>query len=519
MNVFIFAIGGTGSRVLRSLAYCLASGMECVPAGTNFVPMIIDYDKTNGDKLRTIKLLDTYRNIRKAGYEGIQLQPNDHSFFQPVINYLSRATPVGTGAAVDLGDTYEFKFGIQDGKQAGTFADYMDYEGMIGPLAATRDFLSSLYNDEDTTSSMTELHLDLEKGFKGNPNIGSIVFEGIKNDPEFQQFRCTFNPATDRVFIISSIFGGTGSSGFPRIVDAIRYSGIAGYDQALIGASIVMPYFKVNTPEGGAIHSNIFNSKQKAALSYYGTPDENGRTLFQKVTTSYFIGEDNPTTFEYSEGNEGQKNDAHIIELLAALSIIDFACTDADTLRQQHQKEYGLDSDPAATESIQMKHFCAGDRKKYFDCITRMALAFRYYEDYVLTGDIPLKTAYYSEKGLALDGVLNEGMYKDLKYFIEDFDEWLDEMATQVDAFQPFLHKPRAKNDNTLEAADLGDYVNGYEASAGGLFSSGSSYKDFSGYCNKHFNEYRNEPNDDFIFLNILYDSAYDCWKHYSLTN
>ena len=65
------------------------------------------------------------------------------------------------------------------------------------------------------------------------------------------------------MFIISSIFGGTGSSGFPRIVDAIRYSGIADYDKALVGASIVMPYFKVNTPAGGAINSNIFNSKQK----------------------------------------------------------------------------------------------------------------------------------------------------------------------------------------------------------------------------------------------------------------
>lgn len=516
MNVFIFAIGGTGSRVLRSLAYCLASGMECVPAGTNFVPMIIDYDKTNGDKLRTIKLLDTYKSIRKAAYEGVQPQEDDHSFFQPIINYLSRATPVGTNAAINLGDTYEFKFGIQDGQNAGTFAGYMDYENMMGQYALTRDFLSSLYNDEDTSSSMTELHLDLEKGFKGNPNIGSIVFEGIKDDPEFQQFRSTFNPQTDRVFIISSIFGGTGSSGFPRIVDAIRNSGIAGYDTALIGASIVMPYFKVNTPAGGAIHSNIFNSKQKAALSYYNTPDEFNKTLFQKVTTSYFIGEDNPTTFEYSEGNEDQKNDAHLIELLAALSIIDFACTPDATLRQQHQKEYGLANDPAETESIQMNHFCKNDRKKYFDYITRMALAFRYYEDYVLTGDIPEKTAYYSDKGLALSGVLSDGMYKDLKAFIEDFDEWLDEMSTQTDAFHPFLHKPRAQSENTLEADDLGDYINGYEASAGGPFSSGSSYKDFSGYCNKHYDEYRDEPNEEFIFMNILYDSAYDCWLHYS---
>ena len=84
MNVFIFAIGGTGARVLRSLTFCLASGIEKVPDGTNIIPLIIDYDKDNGDKQRTIDLLNTYTAIRDAAYTGVTRNAGDRNFFHPV---------------------------------------------------------------------------------------------------------------------------------------------------------------------------------------------------------------------------------------------------------------------------------------------------------------------------------------------------------------------------------------------------------------------------------------------------
>ena len=50
-KLFIFAIGGTGERVLRSTAMLLASG---APAFDNYevFPIIIDYDKKNADSCR-----------------------------------------------------------------------------------------------------------------------------------------------------------------------------------------------------------------------------------------------------------------------------------------------------------------------------------------------------------------------------------------------------------------------------------------------------------------------------------
>lgn len=69
--------------MLRSLTFCLASGIEKIPDETNIIPLIIDYDKDNGDKRRTIDLLDTYTAIRNKAYEGVELKAGDRNFFIP----------------------------------------------------------------------------------------------------------------------------------------------------------------------------------------------------------------------------------------------------------------------------------------------------------------------------------------------------------------------------------------------------------------------------------------------------
>ena len=62
----------------------------------------------------------------------------------------------------------------------------------------TEDLLFALYDNSDATSKNAELELDMAKGFKGNPNIGSVVFHDLRESPEFLQFRSTFNAATNR---------------------------------------------------------------------------------------------------------------------------------------------------------------------------------------------------------------------------------------------------------------------------------------------------------------------------------
>ena len=59
-KLYIFGIGGTGSRVIKSLTMLLASGVK-----TNFdiVPILIDPDSSGGDLTRTSKLLRDYQSI------------------------------------------------------------------------------------------------------------------------------------------------------------------------------------------------------------------------------------------------------------------------------------------------------------------------------------------------------------------------------------------------------------------------------------------------------------------------
>lgn len=60
-KLYIFGIGGTGSRVLRSLTMLLAAGVDT--NGYDIVPVIIDPDTSNADLTRNVFLLNKYMSI------------------------------------------------------------------------------------------------------------------------------------------------------------------------------------------------------------------------------------------------------------------------------------------------------------------------------------------------------------------------------------------------------------------------------------------------------------------------
>ena len=62
-KLYIFGIGGTGSRVLRSFTMMMAAGVKI---GTDeIIPIIIDPDVANADLTRTVTLMNNYRSVRK----------------------------------------------------------------------------------------------------------------------------------------------------------------------------------------------------------------------------------------------------------------------------------------------------------------------------------------------------------------------------------------------------------------------------------------------------------------------
>ena len=63
-KLYIFGIGGTGSRVIKALSMLFASGAKLDNGFDTVVPIIIDPDVSNGDLNRTKDILKLYQEIR-----------------------------------------------------------------------------------------------------------------------------------------------------------------------------------------------------------------------------------------------------------------------------------------------------------------------------------------------------------------------------------------------------------------------------------------------------------------------
>lgn len=447
MRLFLFAIGGTGARVVRSLTMMLAAGIDGLDSSTEIVPIIIDYDLSNGDKTRAIKALENYSAIHQSLYpDTAQGKLYTDHFFMTTLTPLSHAGVANANANLK---NFEFNFGPKG--SAIKFSDYMNMQALntIPNVKLTEDLLYALYDNSDETSKNAELELDMAKGFKGNPNIGSVVFHDLRESPEFIQFQGTFNAATDKVFIVSSIFGGTGASGFPEIVNAIRTSNLAALRPAIIGSALVLPYFDLQQfhPERGdtgAIDASSFNAKTRAALSFYAA---NGG-INSNVNALYYIGDENHDAYEYNEGEDRQKNDAHVVEFVAASAIIDFLLR---PVSNNHHSAYEFSiKDAKVEQSVQLPDFEDSTHKLFLNNLSAFVIAMKYYRE-VICGDrnkISDSTAYYKGDRFGLSNKLGNGVYSILDDFLNasynaaqdwGFYPWLKELQMHTHKLNPYV--------------------------------------------------------------------------------
>ncbi len=453
MRLFLFAIGGTGARVVRSLTMMLASGVKGLDSSTEIIPIIIDYDLANGDKTRAIKALKSYTSIHNSLYPDTRTGARyTNHFFMTKVLPLSQA---GIANPTTTPKDYEFNFG-----PAGStikFADFLKKSAMNADpnLQLTDDLLNALYDASSSTDKDAELELDMAKGFKGNPNIGSVVFHLLREMPEFKDFAGTFNQATDRVFIVSSIFGGTGASGFPEIVNAIRGSNRATLSPAIIGSAIVLPYFDLqnfdpNSGDTGAVDAGSFNAKTRAALGFYAVPGG----INDRVNAIYYIGDENHDAYKYNEGEDRQQNDAHVVEFVAATAVLDFMdrtgfIQNPTSLQQINNHDHNAFEfsirNAQIGSSIKLNDFEQSTDDLVLSNLSAFALAMKYYRD-VICGDrsrIANSTAFFSDNRFALSRKLGRGFYHALDEFLTNpakwgFFDWLDELKEHTHKLYPY---------------------------------------------------------------------------------
>ena len=182
-------------------------------------------------------------------------------------------------------------------------------------------------------------------GFKGHPNVGAtyqdVSMEDGASDPKtpvgqlVSQITEELNAGKPvRVCIVASLFGGTGASGLPLLVQRLRK--IPSTPQAhllKIGTVMMLPYFSYNIENTtqDRIGLSQSNRQTQAALRYYqnnGYMDA-GKTE-RTINDTYLIGlPELPQVANYCEGGSGQVNRPVFVELTAAFSIRHFFVNDS----------------------------------------------------------------------------------------------------------------------------------------------------------------------------------------------
>jgi len=413
MALYIFGIGGTGARVVKALTFLMASGVQ-LPNTQSVIPILIDPDNANGDLTRTLALLRLYRSLR------LHTEQDTNKFFFNEIRSLADAESVNT--------TNEYHFSVS-GIGNNRFKDLLELSSMS---AASQAMTHLLFSEQN-------LEADMQVGFKGNPNIGSVVLNRFKESPVFKAFANAFNQG-DRIVVIGSIFGGTGAAGLPLLIKNLRDADASVPKHELlknapVAAISVLPYFDVQGET--CIDSDTFISKTKAALTYYAA----NICRNHSVNALYYLGDAIANTHKGADGAAAQRNKAHFVELAAAMAIVDFMQHDASELLVEKGKvvspryfEYGLKEE---THEIQFRHLGRRTFETAGKSLAQYFLFQKFLRDFYET--MPAGTAWMRNGNNKLSrDAFDQRMIGDLEQFNDAFNEWLAEMEQSATPFRPF---------------------------------------------------------------------------------
>tara|TARA_B110000503_G_scaffold107061_1_gene159932 strand:+ start:3887 stop:5431 length:1545 start_codon:yes stop_codon:yes gene_type:complete len=305
---FIIGIGGTGAKCLEHLLHCCSAGL----GPKNLWAGMVDQDEANGNVSRTKILLSKYMNLRSSLHnEAGHDLAKDSNLFKTHITANNDAVWLPLKGADP------------------TLEEVIHYE-LLKP--EVKGLMDCLYDPD-------ELKQNLSEGFRARPNIGAaamLATTGNEDDPFWSQIYKAIDAARGgeevRVFIISSIFGGTGASGFPNIARRIKQiqkeKNVT--SNFHLGGALMLPYFNYDVPEEnmeGELYAKPeeFLDQTKGALQYYAKLFEYDK-IFDQV---YVTGWDPLTKLpNFKMGGNLQNNPPLFPELYAALGALKFFSED-----------------------------------------------------------------------------------------------------------------------------------------------------------------------------------------------
>jgi len=303
MSLYLIGVGGTGARCVEAILHLSAAGL--LP-DEKLYALFVDPDRSNGNLDRTRVTLEAYRACQ-------QIETGKTALFQ---------TPISTA---DPNTWSPF-----DDNTNSTLSDALSYDALRTQDERAADLFDVLYSQEERKAN-------LGVGFRGHPSIGAaILAQGMNVDA--REPWATFESRvsndigageTVRIFLLGSIFGGTGAAGVPTIGQSVRKMIDQPKADIRIGCGLVLPYFSFNfgdqVPQDLKADSSSFVPNTQAALKYYNQRDY--EEIFDRL---YVFGNDSMSdTGEASLGGRRQTNRAHYIELVAGLAAADFYTYDS----------------------------------------------------------------------------------------------------------------------------------------------------------------------------------------------
>ncbi len=310
MGYYFVAIGGSGAKVMESLTHlCVAGMLPNKVRQEKLYVMAIDPDIGNGNLKRSSAALNHYQSFQRLEIG------TDTPLFK---------TEVEMAAPFVWNPT-------EHDKRLDDVMSYQSYKNT--PLGHLYEVL---YTQEERETVLNE-------GFRGRPAIGAAVmarkvamdereeWAGVNSQPWgrfVESVRSDVrNGQTAKIFLVGSVFGGTGASGLPTVAKLLRHIFREYQDSVLLGGGLVLPYFSFSPSAADQARGQLFASSEnfltntKAALKYYAVKAKKDK-LYDSM---YFVGDNvlSPVR-NFSVGAATQNNDAHIVDFYMALAAIDF---------------------------------------------------------------------------------------------------------------------------------------------------------------------------------------------------
>jgi hypothetical protein len=300
-KIYAIGVGGSGAKCLEAMVFL--HGLGVYGPDCQLGILLVDADKSNGNSQRaSINLTSTIEAHQK---------------------FKNGKTALLNGETINYGNWNP----LEDVIHASNLERIFNKQALHVQAPALSKLFDALYSPE-------EQQANLGVGFRGRPPIGSAVMSRLELETLtrggersgwqrlFSQIQTDLGGGNNQVIVhfCGSIFGGTGASGIPTlaklVANQLRREQLR--NSVRINASLLLPYFGFERPNDGDqtvyAETRFFALNTQAALQYL---TEQADGCFDRI---YLIGDKNKTQYQSHTGGTNQQNDAHFVELYAALA-------------------------------------------------------------------------------------------------------------------------------------------------------------------------------------------------------